>query len=177
MRLDEMTHDQALTVIATVLEAASGPGLGRRRRHPRRGRRLGRDDAAPRATRTSTPAARRTPPRAATPSRRASSREKAGGSPTELASFDPEFSFFLGGVAAFGDGRRVGAVGVSGLAGEVDEQLAFAGDPRRRARRPGLGSISGADDERPQALALGREVEAERQQHERVDEDQADRER
>ena len=53
--------------------------------------------------------------------------EKAGGSPTELASFDPEFSFFLGGVAAFSDGRRVGAVGVSGLAGEVDEELAFAG--------------------------------------------------
>src|SRR4051794_4744450 len=53
--------------------------------------------------------------------------EKAGGSPTELASFDPEFSFFLGGVAAFADGLRLGAVGVSGLAGEVDEELAFAG--------------------------------------------------
>jgi uncharacterized protein GlcG (DUF336 family) len=52
--------------------------------------------------------------------------EKAGGSPTELASFDPQFSFFLGGVAAFEDGVRVGAVGVSGLPGEVDEQLALA---------------------------------------------------
>ena len=52
--------------------------------------------------------------------------EKAGGSPTELASFDPFFSFFHGGVAAFHDGRRVGAVGVSGLPGEVDEQLAVA---------------------------------------------------
>ena len=31
----EMTHDQALTVIASVLEAAPGPVLGRRRRHPR----------------------------------------------------------------------------------------------------------------------------------------------
>jgi uncharacterized protein GlcG (DUF336 family) len=51
--------------------------------------------------------------------------EKAGGSPTELASFDPEFSFFLGGVAAFTGGVRVGAVGVSGLPGEVDEQLAL----------------------------------------------------
>ena len=50
----------------------------------------------------------------------------AAGSPTELASFDPFFSFFLGGVAAFRDGRRVGAVGVSGLPGEVDEQLAVA---------------------------------------------------
>jgi uncharacterized protein GlcG (DUF336 family) len=52
--------------------------------------------------------------------------EKAGGSPTELASFDPQFSFFLGGVAAFAEGERVGAVGVSGLPGEVDELLAFA---------------------------------------------------
>jgi len=52
---------------------------------------------------------------------------KAAGSATELASFDPFFSFFLGGVAAFRDGRRIGAVGVSGLPGEVDEQLAVAG--------------------------------------------------
>jgi uncharacterized protein GlcG (DUF336 family) len=34
--------------------------------------------------------------------------------------------FFLGGVAAFEDGRRVGAVGVSGLPGEADERLALA---------------------------------------------------
>ena len=53
--------------------------------------------------------------------------EKVGGSPTELASFDPFFSFFLGGVAVFRDGVRVGAVGVSGLPGDVDEALAFAG--------------------------------------------------
>lgn len=51
---------------------------------------------------------------------------KVSGAPTELASFDPQFSFFLGGVAAFRDGRRVGAVGVSGLPGEVDEALALA---------------------------------------------------
>jgi glc operon protein GlcG len=53
--------------------------------------------------------------------------EKAGGSPTELASFDPQFSFFLGGVAVLTGGRRVGAVGVSGLPGAVDEELAIAG--------------------------------------------------
>lgn len=52
--------------------------------------------------------------------------EKAAGSATELASFDPQFSFFFGGVAALRDGRRVGAVGVSGLPGEVDEELAIA---------------------------------------------------
>jgi glc operon protein GlcG len=51
---------------------------------------------------------------------------KVAGSPSELASLDPFFSFFLGGVAALDDGRRVGAVGVSGLPGEVDEALAIA---------------------------------------------------
>ncbi len=44
--------------------------------------------------------------------------------PVERASFDPFFTFFRGGVAAFDGERRVGAVGVSGLPGEVDEQLA-----------------------------------------------------
>jgi glc operon protein GlcG len=42
----------------------------------------------------------------------------------DSASFDPVFTFFLGGVAAFAGGARVGAVGVSGLPGEVDELLA-----------------------------------------------------
>ena len=52
--------------------------------------------------------------------------EKVGDTPTELASFDPFFSFFLGGVAAFREGERVGAVGVSGLPGDIDEALALA---------------------------------------------------
>ena len=47
--------------------------------------------------------------------------------PAELASFDPFFIFFRGGIAAFDDGRRVGAVGVSGLPGEQDEALALQG--------------------------------------------------
>jgi glc operon protein GlcG len=51
--------------------------------------------------------------------------EKVGSSPTELASFDPFFSFLLGGVAIFVEGERIGAVGVSGLPGEVDERLAL----------------------------------------------------
>ena len=42
----------------------------------------------------------------------------------ERASFDPFFTFFLGGVAAFDGETRVGAVCVSGLPGEVDEGLA-----------------------------------------------------
>jgi uncharacterized protein GlcG (DUF336 family) len=52
--------------------------------------------------------------------------EKVQAAPTELASFDPLFSFFRGGVAAFAGARRVGAVGVSGLAGADDERLAVA---------------------------------------------------
>jgi glc operon protein GlcG len=51
--------------------------------------------------------------------------EKLGSKPpAELASFDPRFTFFLGGVAAFDGDRRVGAVGVSGLPGADDDALA-----------------------------------------------------
>jgi uncharacterized protein GlcG (DUF336 family) len=51
--------------------------------------------------------------------------EKVGAkAPTELASFDPFFTFFLGGVAAFEGELRVGAVGVSGLPGADDDALA-----------------------------------------------------
>ena len=44
--------------------------------------------------------------------------------PVELASFDPFFTFFVGGVAAVDGDRRVGAIGVSGLSGDEDERLA-----------------------------------------------------
>ena len=56
----------------------------------------------------------------------------AGGELT--ASFDPFFTFFLGGVAVFEGETRVGAVGVSGLPGEVDEQLALAAIERSADR-------------------------------------------
>jgi glc operon protein GlcG len=49
---------------------------------------------------------------------------KVAGDPVERASFDPFFTFFKGGVAAFDGETRVGAVGVSGLPGDVDEGLA-----------------------------------------------------
>src|SRR3954452_8358579 len=52
--------------------------------------------------------------------------EKVADDPVERASFDPFFTFFKGGVAAFDGELRVGSVGVSGLRGEVDEQLARA---------------------------------------------------
>ena len=51
--------------------------------------------------------------------------EKVRGDAAELASFDPLFTFFRGGVAVFEGGRRIGAIGVSGLPGEEDERLVF----------------------------------------------------
>src|SRR5467141_1494194 len=50
--------------------------------------------------------------------------EKVRDDAVERESFDPFFTFFLGGLAAFEGERRVGSVGVSGLPGEVDEALA-----------------------------------------------------
>jgi glc operon protein GlcG len=49
-------------------------------------------------------------------------------------SFDPFFTFFLGGVAAFDGDERIGAVGVSGLPGEVDERLALGAIERSSDR-------------------------------------------
>jgi glc operon protein GlcG len=51
--------------------------------------------------------------------------EKVADNAVERASFDPFFTFFLGGVAVFEGETKIGAVGVSGLPGEVDEQLAL----------------------------------------------------
>ena len=50
--------------------------------------------------------------------------EKVREDAVERESFDPFFTFFLGGLAAFDGETRVGAVGVSGLPGELDETLA-----------------------------------------------------
>jgi glc operon protein GlcG len=60
--------------------------------------------------------------------------EKARDDAVERASFDPFFTFFLGGVAVFDGARRIGAVGVSGLPGEVDEQLALSAIERSADR-------------------------------------------
>ncbi len=60
--------------------------------------------------------------------------EKVQDDPVERASFDPFFTFFLGGVAVFEADERVGAVGVSGLPGEVDEQLALGAIERSSGR-------------------------------------------
>jgi glc operon protein GlcG len=60
--------------------------------------------------------------------------EKARADAVERASFDPFFTFFLGGVAVFDGERRIGAVGISGLPGEVDEQLAERAIERSEGR-------------------------------------------
>ncbi len=52
----------------------------------------------------------------------------------ERASFDPFFTFFLGGVAVFDGEDRIGAVGVSGLPGDIDEQLALRAIERSGGR-------------------------------------------
>ena len=120
-----MTHEQALAAIRATLETADGPvSIAVVDDHGEVVACLAMDGAA----RDTLENARRkayTAARGDATTTRALA-EKVGGTPTELASFDPQFSFFLGGVAAFADGRRVGAVGVSGLPGPEDERLAVA---------------------------------------------------
>src|SRR3954469_17632438 len=60
--------------------------------------------------------------------------EKVANDPFERASFDPFFTFFLGGVGVYDGERKIGAVGVSGLPGEVDEQLVLAAIERSANR-------------------------------------------
>ena len=60
--------------------------------------------------------------------------DKVRDDPVERASFDPVFTFFLGGVAVFDGDVRIGAVGVSGLPGDVDERLALAAIERSVGR-------------------------------------------
>ena len=120
-----MTHEQALAAIRATLETADGPvSIAVVDDHGELVACLAMDGAA----RDTLENARRkayTAARSDATTTRALA-EKVGGTPTELASFDPHFSFFLGGVAAFADDRRVGAIGVSGLPGPEDERLAVA---------------------------------------------------
>jgi uncharacterized protein GlcG (DUF336 family) len=120
-----VTHEQALIAIRTTLEAARAPvSIVVVDDHGELVACLAMDGAA----RDTLENARRkayTAARSDARSTRALA-EKVRDAPTERASFDPQFSFFHGGVAAFSAGSRVGAVGVSGLPGAEDEQLAIA---------------------------------------------------
>jgi uncharacterized protein GlcG (DUF336 family) len=117
-----VTHEQALAAIRAILEVAAGPvSIAAVDDHGEVVACLAMDGAA----RDTLENARRkayTAARSDATSTRALA-EKVHASPTELASFDPAFSFFHGGVAAFSADRRVGA---SGLPGAEDERLAVA---------------------------------------------------
>ncbi len=121
-----MTHEQGMAIVGSVLEGASGPvSVYVVDDHGELVAAASMDGAAPdtrlNAERKAYTAARSD----ATTTRELA--EKVRDEPAELASFDPRFIFFLGGVAAFSGERRVGAVGVSGLAGDEDERLAILG--------------------------------------------------
>ena len=60
--------------------------------------------------------------------------EKVADDPVERASFDPFFTFFLGGVGVYDGDTKIGAVGVSGLPGSVDEAVAIAAIERSADR-------------------------------------------
>jgi glc operon protein GlcG len=124
MTAGRLTHEVALSIVGCVVERAEGPvSVVVADDHGEVVAALRMDGAALdtelNARRKAYTAARSD----ATTTR--SLAEKVGDAPTELASFDPFFSFFLGGVAILAEGERVGAVGVSGLPGDVDERLAI----------------------------------------------------
>ena len=126
-----MTHEQALAIIKAVVGGASAPvSVFVADDH---GEMVGAlaMDGAPHDTKLNAERKAYTAARSGATTTRALA-EKVRDDPAELASFDPRFSFFLGGVAAFSDGRRVGAVGVSGLPGPDDGSR--RGYPRRRPR-------------------------------------------
>jgi glc operon protein GlcG len=118
-----MTHGQALTIVHSVLEHTPGPvsvyALDERGELVAA---ASMDGVAP-DTRLNAERKAYTAARSDQTTTRALA-DKVRDDPAELASFDPRFIFFVGGVAAFSDGRRVGAVGVSGLTGDEDERLA-----------------------------------------------------
>jgi glc operon protein GlcG len=121
-----MTHEQALAAVEAVIYASAGPvSVYVVDDHGELVAAATMDLAAPdtrqNAERKAYTAAR---------SDQTTTRElaaKVRDDAAELASFDPRFSFFSGGVTAFAGGRRAGAVGVSGLTGAEDERLAVLG--------------------------------------------------
>ncbi|MDF2749827.1 MAG: hypothetical protein K0T00_1003 [Gaiellaceae bacterium] len=120
-----MTLEQALAVVGSVVGAAPGPvSVYVADDHGELVAAATMDGAAP-DTRLNAQRKAYTAARSDATSTAALA-AKVQDEPAELASFDPFFTFFRGGVAAFEEGRRVGAVGVSGLPGVQDEELARA---------------------------------------------------
>ena len=118
-----MKHEQALALVLFVLENASAPvSIFVADDHGELVAAATMDDAAP-DTRLNAQRKAYTAARSDVRST-AELAVKAREDAAERASFDPFFTFFQGGVAAFEGGRRVGAVGVSGLQGPEDDALA-----------------------------------------------------
>jgi uncharacterized protein GlcG (DUF336 family) len=123
VRINRVKLEQALTIVRYVVDEALGPvSVFVADDHGEIVAAATMDGAAP-DTRLN---ARRKAYTAARSDARSTSEliEKVKDDPVERASFDPFFTFFRGGVAAFDGDTRVGSVGVSGLPGEVDEELA-----------------------------------------------------
>jgi glc operon protein GlcG len=121
-----VTHERALAIVAAVVGAAPGPvTVFVADDHGEVVAAVTMDGAAP-DTRLNAARKAYTAARSDQTTTRALG-EKVRDDPVERASFDPKFAFFSGGVAAFDDGGRVGAVGVSGLPGAEDERLAVLG--------------------------------------------------
>ena len=130
-----MTLEQAQVIVRYVVESASGPvSVYVADDHGELVAAATMDGAAP-DTRLNAERKAYTAARSDAETTRALA-DKVREDPAELASFDPRFSFFKGGVAAFDGDRRVGAVGVSGLPGDEDEALAVAAI-RAAGLRPG----------------------------------------
>ena len=130
-----MTLEQGLAALRFVIENASAPvSVYVADEHGEIVAAATMDDAAPdtrlNAQRKAYTAARSD----ATSTRELATKARADAA--ERASFDPVFTFFQGGVAAFADGRRVGSIGVSGLPGPDDDSLA-----RSAIRAAGLSEI------------------------------------
>jgi glc operon protein GlcG len=121
-----MTHQQGLAVVMAVIDAAPGPvSVYVADGHGELVAAAAMDGAAP-DTRLNAERKAYTAARSNLTTTRALA-DLVRADPAELASFDPRFCFFAGGVAAFAGGDRLGAVGVSGLPGAEDERLAVLG--------------------------------------------------
>jgi glc operon protein GlcG len=131
-RRDDVRLEQAMTIVRTVVDEAPAPVSVYVAEAHGELVAAATMDGAPPDTRLN---ARRKAYTAARSDARSTGElaQKVRGDAAELASFDPIFTFFQGGVAAFAGDERVGAVGVSGLSGADDEALA-----RRALAQAGL---------------------------------------
>jgi uncharacterized protein GlcG (DUF336 family) len=118
-----MKHEDALAIVRFVVEEASGPvSVFVADDHGELVAAATMDGAAP-DTRLNAQRKAYTAARSDARSTRELA-DKVREDAVERASFDPFFTFFLGGVGVFDGETKIGAVGVSGLPGESDDELA-----------------------------------------------------